>query len=87
MSAIMAMKRTTIMADERLLSSLREIAKDEGLSLGEVIRQGLEWRVQTRRRVPSFISKPLPPTGARSDAARRVDELVAEAIAERHARH
>ncbi len=56
MSAIMArMSRTTIMADDALLDELREIAAEEGVSLGEVIRQGLEWRAKTRRRVPSFI--------------------------------
>ncbi len=50
------MSRTTIMADDALLDELREIAKEEGVSLGEVIRQGLEWRAKTRRRVPSFIA-------------------------------
>jgi hypothetical protein len=49
------MVRTTIMADEGLMQQLRAIAKDEGISLGEVMRQGLEWRAKTRRRVPSFI--------------------------------
>ena len=51
------MSRTTIMADDALLDELREIAEEEGISLGEVIRQGLEWRAKTRRRVPSFIGK------------------------------
>ena len=43
------------MAERRLLDELRAIAADGGISLGEVIRQGLEWRAKTRRRVPSFI--------------------------------
>ncbi len=34
------MSRTTIMADDALLDQLRAIAKDEGISLGEVIRAG-----------------------------------------------
>ena len=55
------MSRTTIMADDVLLDELREIAAEEGVSLGEVIRQGLEWRAKTRRRVPSFIGKLPPP--------------------------
>lgn len=57
MSAIMArMRRTTIMADDALLEQLRAIAKTEGVSLGEVIRQGLEWRAATHpRRRPGFI--------------------------------
>jgi hypothetical protein len=49
------MSRTTIMADDELLDELRAIAKQEGVSLGEVIRQGLEWRARIKRRPPSFI--------------------------------
>ncbi len=62
------MSRTTIMADDALLDELRAIAKEEGVSLGEVIRQGLEWRARTRRRVPSFIGKLPPP---QDDAVRQ----------------
>jgi len=84
------MSRTTIMADDALLDQLREIAEEEGVSLGEVIRQGLEWRAKTRRRVPSFIGK-LPSLG---DAARERppfpegsdDALIAEAVREKHDR-
>jgi Ribbon-helix-helix protein, copG family len=77
------MSRTTIMADDALLDQLREIAKDEGLSLGEVIRQGLEWRVKTRRRVPSFIGAI---ASGHTDTSRRVDELITEYLRERHPR-
>ena len=84
MSAIMArMSRTTIMADDALLDQLREIAEEEGISLGEVIRQGLEWRAKTRRRVPSFIGAV---ASGHSDTSERVDELIAEFISEKHAR-
>ncbi|WP_181813617.1 ribbon-helix-helix protein, CopG family [Gaiella occulta] len=76
------MSRTTIMADEALLDELREIAKDEGISLGEVIRQGLEWRARGRRRVPSFIGAF---ASGHSDTSARVDELIAEYIREKHA--
>ena len=62
------MSRTTIMADDALLDELREIAEEEGISLGEVIRQGLEWRASTCRRVPSFIGK-LPIAVRRGHAA------------------
>jgi len=79
------MSRTTIMADEALLSELREIAKDEGISLGEVIRQGLEWRARTRRRIPSFIGA-LETTGAARHTARNDEELIAAYIREKHAR-
>lgn len=59
MSAIMSrkMSRTTIMAPDDLLDDLRAIAKEEGVSLGEVIREGLELRRQARgrRRALRFI--------------------------------
>ena len=86
MRAIMArMSRTTIMADDALLDELRRIAKEEGVSMGAVIRQALELRVRTRRRSPSFIGK-APSVGGRSDDARRVDELVGEYLDEKYPR-
>ncbi|MEX2553720.1 MAG: CopG family transcriptional regulator [Actinomycetota bacterium] len=45
-----ALKRTTIMAEEELLARLRAIARSEGVSLAEVIRQGLELRASGGRR-------------------------------------
>lgn len=80
MSAIMArMSRTTIMADDALLDQLREIAHEEGISLGAVIRQGLEWRVKMRRRrgPPSFIGAIESDDGP-GDTAERAEELLAE---------
>lgn len=69
------MSRTTIVADDELLDRLRAIAKTEGVSLGEVIRQGLEWRAQTKRRPPSFIGAVTSPGGPH-DVARRVKEIL-----------
>jgi hypothetical protein len=43
------MERTTITADEALLERLRAIAHQEGVSLAEVIRQGMRWRASARR--------------------------------------
>ena len=80
------MSRTTIMADDDLLDELREIAEEEGVSLGEVIRQGLEWRAKTRRRVPSFIGKLVSTDDGVTDAARRADEFIAEYIRAKHDR-
>lgn len=84
------MSRTTIMADDALLDALRAIAAEEGVSLGEVIRQGLEWRARTRRRVPSFIGKlPLPahpPAGAPSFTARDDERLIEQYVREKHDR-
>jgi hypothetical protein len=88
MTAIMAkMVRTTIMADGELLDQLRAIAKEEQISLGEVIRQGLEWRVKTRRRVPSFIGAVGSGKQPLDDAARRDEELILEYVREKHARY
>jgi hypothetical protein len=69
------MKRTTIMADEQLLDELRAIARREGLSLAEVMREGLQWRVrQGARRRLSFIASGSDPDGP-SDIAERAHEL------------
>jgi hypothetical protein len=81
------MSRTTIMADDALLNELREIAAEEGISLGEVIRQGLEWRAKTRRRVPSFVGKLVSTDDGITDAAQRADEFIAEYIRAKHDRH
>lgn len=80
------MSRTTIMAPDELLERLRAIAREEGLSLGEVIRQGLEWRARLRQRPPSFIGA-IGGDGPTTDDASRVDELVAEYLLEQHARY
>jgi hypothetical protein len=74
------------MADDALLDQLRAIAKEEGISLGEVIREGLEWRARIRHRPPSFIGKAATPGGPH-DAASNVDKLVAEYLLEKHSRY
>ena len=80
------MSRTTIMAPDELLDRLRVIAKEEGVSLGQVIRQGLEWRANRRHRPPSFIGA-IGGEGPTTDDASRVDELVAEYLLEKHSRY
>lgn len=49
------MQRTTIMADEETLTRLREIARDEGRSLADVIREALEQRVRRVRPPLHFV--------------------------------
>lgn len=77
------MVRTTIMAGSGQLEQLRLIAKNEGVSLGEVIRQGLELRIRSQRRIPSFI-------GAVSSSepfdARDEEEILLEYASARDAR-
>ena len=80
------MSRTTIMADDALLDQLRAIAKEEGISLGEVIREALEWRARLPRGVPSFVGK-APSGDGPHDAAARHDELIAEYLLEKHSRY
>lgn len=53
----MLVQRTTIVADERIMEQLREIARKERLSLAQVIRQALELRVKQQRPRPSFIGR------------------------------
>ena len=49
------MKRTTIMAPEGLLERLQAIANQEQVSLAEIIREGLELRVNLQARQPRFV--------------------------------
>ena len=62
---IMAMTRTTIVADDALLDRLRAIAAAEQKSLGAVIREGLELRAQ-RDRPPLTLHRSLRERGARA---------------------
>lgn len=78
------MRRTTIMANDALLDQLRAIANEEGVSLGEVIRQGLEWRAGLRRRPPSFVGA--ISTGEEPhDTAARSEEVLLEYFRSRDA--
>lgn len=45
------MQRTTVMADDELMDRLRAVAQREGVSLAEVIRQGMEWRARRGHRL------------------------------------
>lgn len=69
------MTRTTIMADDARLNELRAIAKEEGISLGAVIRQGLELRARSRRRRPRFIGAFASGDGPHDTAARHEEIL------------
>jgi len=74
------------MADRDLIDQLRAIAKDEQVSLGEVIRQGLEWRATTRRRIPSFVTRRSKLVEPADDGATRDEELISEWVKARDAR-
>lgn len=74
------------MADRDLIDELRAIAKEEQVSLGEVIRQGLEWRATTRRRIPSFVTRRSKAVEATDDGAARDEELIIDWVKARDAR-
>ncbi len=70
------MKRTTIFADENMLDSLKEIARMEGVSIAEVIRQALNRFIADRhrnKRLPSILG--IGQSG-RKDIAERSEELL-----------
>ena len=73
---IVCMKRTTIFADEDLMSTLKSIARKEKRSLSATIRKALEEFVARRREkspLPSFAG-----TGrsGRNDVAERAEDLL-----------
>lgn len=53
---MMLMRRTTIMADEDTLERLRDIARHEGRSLADVIREALDERARNPRPRLHFLS-------------------------------
>ncbi len=73
------MKRTTIFANEEMLSALRQIAQRQGLSMAEVIRQALDRFIAEQRgvnRLPSILG--IGRSGRR-DIAERCEELLWQA--------
>ena len=70
------MKRTTIFADENVLSALKHIADEEGVSIAETIRQALNRFVAQRQKG----KKPLSLLGigrsGRRDVSERCEELL-----------
>ncbi len=70
------MKRTTIFADESMLDALKEIARMEGVSIAEVIRQALNRFIadrQRNKRLPSILG--IGQSG-RKDIAERFEKLL-----------
>lgn len=49
------MQRTTIVAPEELLSRLRRLAAERGVSLATVIREALEEKAQQHRPLPKSL--------------------------------
>ena len=70
------MKRTTIFADEELLSSLKHIADEEGISIAETIRQALDRFVAQRQKSKKQLSFVGIGRSGRKDVSERCEELL-----------
>lgn len=71
------------MADDALLDRLRSIARAEGISLAEVIRQGMQLRAQRTRPPLTFIGSF---SSGYTDTSQRVDEIIHEHLSRLHDR-
>ena len=70
------MKRTTICADEDVLTALRDIAQKEGVSIAELVRKALNRFIADQRKgrkLPSILG--IGQSG-RKDIAERFEELL-----------
>ena len=70
------MKRTTIFANEELLSSLKHIADEEGISIAETIRQALDRFVAQRQKPRKKLSFVGIGRSGRKDVSERSEELL-----------
>jgi len=70
------MKRTTIFANEELLSSLKHIADEEGISIAETIRQALDRFVAQRQKPRKKLSFVGIGRSGRKDVSERCEELL-----------
>lgn len=74
------MKRTTIFADEETLLALRTIAKQEGVSLAELVRKALEAFVAQHRSTRPPLSIVGIGRSGRHDVSERAEELLLHAL-------
>ncbi|OGN80680.1 MAG: hypothetical protein A2X23_07415 [Chloroflexi bacterium GWC2_73_18] len=79
------MKRTTIMADEAVMTELEYLAREDGVPTSRLVREALERYVSERtkkrkRRLPSFVGIG---HGSGEDVASRAHEIVPREMAER----
>jgi len=70
------MKRTTIFAEEELLSGLKHIADEEGISVAEAIRQALQRFVAQRQKPRKRLSFVGIGRSGRKDVSERCEELL-----------
>jgi hypothetical protein len=70
------MQRTTVFADEDLIQELRDLARREGKSLSQIIREALERAVAERRVATSAPSILGIGRSGRRDVAERHEELL-----------
>ena len=70
------MKRTTIFADETTLETLKYIAKEEGISIAEVIREAMSKFIAQRQGERKKLSILGIGQSGRKDIAERCEELL-----------
>ena len=70
------MKRTTIFAEEALLQSLKQIAREEGISVAELTRQALTNLIAERQKGRKTLSFLAVGNSGRGDVAAQSEELL-----------
>jgi len=75
------MKRTTIFADENLINEIKELSREENISVAEIIRKAMkEYIMQKRRTKKRTFSIIGVGASGRSDIAERHEELLFEEL-------
>jgi hypothetical protein len=70
------MKRTTFFADETLMNELRDIAREQGMSLASVVREATVLYIREKRRSRPKLSIVGLGSSGRTDVAERHEELL-----------
>ncbi len=70
------MKRTTIFADDNLISEIKEISKEENRSVAEIIREAMQVYIKQKRYKKKTISFIGIGSSDRTDIAERHEELL-----------
>ncbi len=70
------MKRTTIFADDALLSEMKHLARQEKKSVAEVIREAMEEYVRSKQQPTKSLSFIGAGESGRSDISEKSEELL-----------
>ncbi len=70
------MKRTTIFADDTLISEIKDLAREENRSVAEMVREAMVQYVRQKRQKRRKLSFIGVGSSGRSDVAKRHEELL-----------